>query len=327
MSDQAPDYASIAAAQKRIEGQAVITPMLSSPRVNAMLGGTLLIKAECLQRTGSFKFRGACNAVAMLDDDVRCVVAWSSGNHAQAVSAAAATRGMRAIIVMPEDAPAAKIDGTKALGGEVVTYDRYNESREDIGTRIAAENNAAIIPPFDYAPVIAGQGTIGAEVGEECKQRGITPHQLVCCTGGGGLLAGVSIGFHHHFPEAEIFAAEPENFDDFRRSLESGEICRVAPDARSICDAILTPQPGEMTFPINQQHCSKGVVFSDDDALDAMAFAWAHFKIVVEPGGAAALAAVLNGAIDVKDKTTVVIVSGGNVDRQMFERALSRLAA
>lgn len=322
-----PDYSDITAAQERIRKHAVITPLLSSPRVNDLLGGTLLIKADCLQRTGSFKFRGACNAVGMLDDSVRCVVAWSSGNHAQAVSAAAAARGMRAIIVMPEDAPQAKIDGTRALGGEVVTYDRYNESREDIGRRLAEENNAAIIPPFDYVPVIAGQGTMGAEIGMQCKEKQLTPDQLICCTGGGGLLAGVSIGFHHHFPDAEIFGAEPEDFDDFRRSLESGTRCSVDPDARSICDAILTPQPGELTFPINQQHCSRGVVFSDDDALDAMAFAWKHFKIVVEPGGAAALAAALNGAVDLKDKTTVVVVSGGNVDQPMFSRALARHSA
>lgn len=327
MNTPAPDYRDITAARARIKNHAVVTPLLSSPRVNAMLGGEVLIKAECLQRTGSFKFRGACNAVGMLDDSVECVVAWSSGNHAQAVSAAAAARGIRAIIVMPEDAPKAKIDGTRALGGEVVTYDRYQESREEIGTRIAEENNAAIIPPFDFAPVIAGQGTMGAEIGEECQARGITPDQLICCTGGGGLLAGVSIGFHEHFPEAAIYAAEPENFDDFRRSLETGERCRVDPAARSICDAILTPQPGEMTFPINQAHCRAGLVFSDDDALDAMAFAWTHFKIVVEPGGAAALAAALNGSISLKDRTTVVVVSGGNVDKPMFERALGRLAS
>lgn len=325
MNTLATNYAEVSAARNRIKDHAVITPLLSSPRVDALLGGKLLIKADCLQRTGSFKFRGACNAIAMLDDDVDCVVAWSSGNHAQAVSAAAQARGMRAIIVMPEDAPAAKIEGTKALGGEVVTYDRYNESREDIGHKLAEENNAVIIPPFDYAPVIAGQGTMGAEIGEECEARNNTPDQLICCTGGGGLLAGVSIGFHHYFPDAKIYGAEPEGFDDFKRSLESGERCRVDPEARSICDAILTPQPGEMTFPINQAHCSGGLVFSDDDALDAMAFAWSHFKIVVEPGGAAALAAALNGSIPIKDRTTVIVVSGGNVDKAVFERALARL--
>ena len=321
----ATNYASITEARNRIKGHAVVTPLLSSPRVNDMLGGQLLIKADCLQRTGSFKFRGACNAITMLDEDVKCVVAWSSGNHAQAVSAAATARGIRAIIVMPEDAPEAKIKGTRALGGEVVTYDRYNESREDIGTRLAQENNAVIIPPFDYHPVIAGQGTMGAEIGEQCETLGITPDQLVCCTGGGGLLAGVSIGLHHHFPDADIIGAQSEKFDAFKRSLETGKICRADPDARSICDAILTPQPGDITFPINQQHCSHVAVFSDDDALDAMAFAWKHFKIVVEPGGAAALAAVTSGAVDVKDKTTVVVVSGGNVDEAMFARALNRV--
>jgi threonine dehydratase len=226
---------------------------------------------------------------------------------------------------MPGDAPRAKLEGAKALGGEVVTYDRYHENREEIGARLAAENNAAIIPPFDYAPVISGQGTMGDEIGEECKARGITPDQLICSTGGGGLLAGVSIAFHEHFPEADIFAAEPENFDDFRRSLESGKMCRIDPEARSICDSILAPQPGEITFPINQAHCSGGLVFSDDDALDAMGFAWTHYKIVAEPGGAAGLAVAINGSVTLKDKITVVVISGGNVDRAIFERALARL--
>lgn len=325
MTKSQPVYDDVRRAQGRLEGQAVKTPLLTSAKVNAALGGALYVKAEPLQRTGSFKFRGACNAVAMLDDSVDCVVAWSSGNHAQAVAAAAAARGIRAIIVMPEDAPKMKIRNTRALGGEVVTYDRYNESREDIGAALAAENKAAIIPPFDYLPVIAGQGTIGIEIAETCAEKGITPDQVVCCAGGGGLIAGLSLGLHEHLPEVPLIAAEPVGFDDMGRSLKAGERLGNTSGAKSICDAILTPMPGEITFPIIQQHVSHGVAVSDEEALDAVAFAWAEYKIVVEPGGAVALAAALSGKVETRGNTTVVVTSGGNIDREMFERALARL--
>ena len=191
------------------------TPLLSSPHLDALVGGKIFVKAEPLQITGSFKFRGACHAVQILDDSIKTVVAWSSGNHAQAVAMAARSRGIKAIIVMPEDAPEIKKNNTRALGAEVVTYDRYTESREDIGAEIAEKNNAAIIPPYDFAPVIAGQGTIGIEMAEQCKEMNINPDQLICCTGGGGLLAGLSIGVHAHLPDLPLYGAEPEGFDDF----------------------------------------------------------------------------------------------------------------
>lgn len=320
-----PDYDDITAAVARIEGHAVVTPLLSSPRVNEELGGEIHIKPECLQRTGSFKFRGACNAIAMLDDATECVVAWSSGNHAQAVAAAASARGFRSIIVMPEDSPVAKINGTRALGGEVITYDRYHQNREEIGIALAQENNAVIIPPYDYPPVIAGQGTIGVEIAEACMERDLTPDQMICCTGGGGLLAGTSIALRHHFNALEIIGAEPEGFDDFARSIEAGERVSNASGARSICDAIVTPTPGKITFAVNQALVSHGVAVSDDEVLDAMAFAWAQFKIVAEPGGAVALAAALSGKVDITDRKTVIVVSGGNVDHSIFEQALKRL--
>lgn len=325
MAERLPDYRDVEAACGRLKGHAVVTPLLSSPKVDAMLGGEVLIKAEPLQRTGSFKFRGACNAVAMLEDGTRCVVAWSSGNHAQAVAAAATARGIRAIIVMPEDAPAMKIANTRALGGEVVLYDRYNQSREDIGAALAAENNAAIIPPYDFLPVIAGQGTIGVEIAEACQARGLIPDQLLCCTGGGGLLSGLSLGLHQHLPDVTIIAAEPEGFDDFSRSIAAGERLSNAPGARTICDAIVTPTPGAITFAVNRDHVSHGVAVSDEEVLAAMAFAWAEYKIVVEPGGAVALAAGLTGKIPLNGKRSVIVASGGNVDQAIFERALAQL--
>ncbi len=320
-----PQYQDVADAATRIAPFAFRTPLLTSPRLNDALGSTLLIKAEPLQVTGSFKFRGACNSVQLLDDDVKTVVAWSSGNHAQAVSYAASTRNMKAIIVMPEDAPIAKIQGTKDLGGTVVTYDRYTESREDIGTALAAEHNAAIIPPYDYLPTIAGQGTIGIEIAQQLDEMNITADQLICCTGGGGLLAGLCIGLHHHKPDIKIYGAEPEGFDDFKRSLDGGERVGNDPAARSICDAIVTNMPGEMTFPINQTHVTDGLVVSDDDVLDAMAMAFNHLRLVVEPGGAVAIASALKNKIDIAGKTTVAVASGGNVDKEMFNRALARL--
>ncbi|MCE2516683.1 MAG: threonine/serine dehydratase [Alphaproteobacteria bacterium] len=320
-----PDYADVAAAVTRIAPFARRTPLLSSPRLDAMMGGRLLIKAEPLQVTGSFKYRRATNAVQMLADDVTTVVAWSSGNHAQAVACAARTRGIKAIIVMPEDAPEAKKQGTTELGGEVVTYNRYTESREEIGAALAERHKATVIPPFDYLPVIAGQGTIGVEMAEQLRDENITPDQVICCTGGGGLLAGLCLGLHESFPDVPIYGAEPEGFDDFAQSLAAGERQACAPEARSICDAIVTPMPGKMTFPINKEHVTGGLVVSDDDALMAMALAWQHLKLVVEPGGAVALAAALTGKIDITGKTTVVVASGGNVDQPMFERALKML--
>lgn len=320
-----PQYNDVLEASKRIAPFAVRTPLLTAPRLNQALGGTILVKAEPLQVTGSFKFRGACNSIQMLGDDVKTVVAWSSGNHAQAVAYAARTRGLRAIIVMPEDAPAAKITGTKELGGEVVTYDRYSESREDIGAALAAEHNATVIPPYDYLPTIAGQGTIGIEIAQQLDEMGMAADQLICCTGGGGLLAGLALGLHHHKPDIKIYGAEPEGFDDFKRSLDKGERVANNPNNRSICDAIVTAMPGEMTFPINQDHVTDGLVVSDNDALDAIAIAYKHLKIIIEPGGAVALAAALKQKIDITGKTTVVVASGGNVDKEMFDRALARL--
>ena len=316
------DLATIEAAADRIRPYIFRTPLLESPRLNDHLGKRLLIKAECLQHTGSFKLRGASNAIWGLDDSVRHVVAFSSGNHAQGVAQAAKTRGIKATIVMPEDTPATKIDGTRAFGAEVVTYDRYSEVRENIGAALAEKYNADLIKPYDDVRVITGQGTVGLEVARQASVMGFTPDAFICCCGGGGLIAGSSIALHAHFPEVKIWSAEPEFYDDTKRSLISGKIERANIDETSICDAIVTPQPGQLTFPINRQHLSGGAVITDEMALRTIATLFKHLKIVVEPGGAVAVAAALTGQIPAGADTVVAVASGGNIDTDMFGRAL-----
>ena len=325
MTDQTRPAVSIddiRAAATRIAPYAVRTPLVESPLLNERLGFRLLVKAECLQHTGSFKLRGATNTVMSLPDSFTDVVAYSSGNHAQAVARAAALRGIRAAIVMPEDAPAMKIEGTKAYGAEVVTYDRYNESREEIGGAIAAERGAELIPPFEDARVIAGQGTIGLEITAQCRETGAVPDHVVSCCGGGGLIAGTSLAIRHELPEAQVWAAEPADFDDTVRSLASGRIERVDPAARSICDAVVTPAPGEMTFAINRTTLAGGFGVDDELVLRSMATAFRHLKLVIEPGGAVALAAALDGRLPAGAGCVVAVASGGNVDAEMFRRAL-----
>jgi threonine dehydratase len=312
----------IRAAATRIAPYTVLTPLVESPRLNDWLGFRLLVKAECLQHTGSFKLRGATNTVMSLPDSITDVVAYSSGNHAQAVARAASLRGMRAVIVMPQDAPAMKIEGTKAHGAEVVTYDRYHESREEIGGAIAAERGAELIPPFEDVRVMAGQGTVGLEIARQCAEMGAVPDHVICCCGGGGLIAGLSTAIRSELPTATIWAAEPADFDDTVRSLASGRIETVDPAARSICDAVVTPAPGDMTFAINRTTLAGGFGVSDDLVLRAMATAFKHLKLVIEPGGAVALAAALDGRLPADTGCAVAVASGGNVDAEMFTRAL-----
>ncbi|MEC8642230.1 MAG: threonine/serine dehydratase [Pseudomonadota bacterium] len=312
----------IRVAADRITPWIVRTPLVESPRLNDWLGFRLLVKAECLQHTGSFKLRGATNTVMSLPGSITDVVAYSSGNHAQAVARAASLRGMRAVIVMPEDAPAMKIEGTKSYGAEVVTYDRYNESREAIGGAIAAERGAELIPPFEDARVMAGQGTVGLEIAQQCAEIGAVPDHVISCCGGGGLIAGLSTAIRSELPAANIWAAEPADFDDTIRSLASGRLETVDPAARSICDAVVTPAPGEMTFAINRKTLSGGFGVSDDLVLRVMATAFKHLKLVIEPGGAVALAAVLDRRLPTDTGCAVAVASGGNVDAEMFTRAL-----
>ena len=319
----AVDIEDIRAAAERIAPHTIVTPLLESPRLNDWLGFRLLVKCENLQHTGSFKLRGATNAVMSLPDSVRTVVAYSSGNHAQAVARAASRRGMRAVIVMPADAPALKIEGTRSYGAEVVTYDRYSESRETIGNAIAKDRNAELIRPFEDVRVIAGQGTIGLEIAAQCAEAKAVPDHVISCGGGGGLIAGISTAVASEIPEAKIWAAEPEGFDDTIRSLESGQIQSVDPANRSICDAVVTPSPGEITFGINSRTLAGGFAVSDELVLQVMATAFKHLKLVIEPGGAVALAAALDNRLPGDTGCAVAVASGGNVDPQMFERALA----
>ena len=310
-------------AAARISGHIVRTPLLESPRLNDALGFRLLVKPECLQHTGSFKLRGATNAVLSLDESVTDVVAFSSGNHAQAVARAASLRGMKATIVMPEDAPKMKIEGTAAYGSHVVTYDRYTESREEIGASIAAETGATLIAPFEDPRIIAGQGTVGLEIAEQCAEIGITPDHVIVCCGGGGLIAGTSLAITEMMPDTDVWAAEPEDFDDTIRSLSSGNRETVPPGNRSICDAVVTPQPGAMTFAINRHTLAGGFAVSDALVLRTMTTAFKHLKLVAEPGGSVALAAALDGRLPKNTTCAVAVVSGGNADAAMFEKALA----
>ena len=312
----------VEAAASRIMPHIINTPLIESPRLNDKLGIRLLVKAECLQHTGSFKLRGACNAVWSLDESVTAVVAYSSGNHAQGVARAAASRGLQATVVMPKDSPAGKIEGTKAYGANVILYDRSAESREDIGAEIAAKKQAHLIKPYDDVRVIAGQGTVGLEIATQASAKQATVDAIICCCGGGGLIAGISIAACEQIPGVKIWSAEPEFYDDTRRSISSGKIEKADVNQSSICDAIVTPQPGLLTFAINRQLLSGGAVITDRDALRAIATAFKHLKIVVEPGGAAALAAVLTGQYPQGSSTVVAVASGGNIDPKMFQRAL-----
>jgi threonine dehydratase len=321
-----PGHADILDAARRLAGQAVRTPLLRNDVLDAQLGARVFVKAECLQRTGSFKFRGAYNRLSRLnaEEKQRGVITYSSGNHAQGVAAAARLVGTDATILMPTDAPAAKVEGVRFWGGKVVLFDRATQSREEMGARISAEEGRILVPPYEDRFIIAGQGTAGLEAVEQLAEFGQVPDIVVACAGGGGLIAGVGLAVKHAHPDAQVWAAEPAEFDDHRRSLAAGH--RVSNDrlTGSICDAIITPTPGELTWQLNSRQLSGGAAVSDDEALDAMAFAWRHFKIVVEPGGVVALAAILSGKIDVAGKTVCVLVTGGNVDRAVFERALAR---
>jgi len=311
-----PTIEDVQTAAKRIEGIAVRTPLVRNDALDAATGARVFVKAECLQRGGAFKMRGAANAIAALPADVRAkgVIAFSSGNHAIAVSTAAKHFGVEATIVMPADAPKIKLETTRLLGASVVTYDRVNESREAIGARLAEEKGASLIKPFDDPFVVAGQGTCGLEVAEE-----IAPDIVFVPASGGGLATGVALAL----PAARIIAVEPEAHNDIARSLQTGSIQRNAPGIRSICDGLLTEQMGEIPFAIAQKRFEAVLGVNDEVVLRAMKFAFHHLKLVLEPSGAASLAALLSGQIDVAGKTVAVIASGGNVDAETFARALA----
>ncbi len=310
----------IESAAKRLEGVAVRTPLIRNALLDEVAGGTVLVKPENLQVTGSFKIRGAYNFLSRLTpaEASRGVVTFSSGNHAQGVAAAGSMLGIHAAIVMPEDAPRAKLDNTRRLGGEVITYDRYTGDREAIARAVASERGAVVVPSYDHNDIIAGQGTVGLEIAEQCVEDGVVPDVVLVCCGGGGLVAGTATALRSRFPEVAVHAVEPQEFDDTARSLESGRRESIDASARSICDALQAHSPGKLTFEINRRLLAKGLTVSDAEVRHAMRFAFANLKVVVEPGGAAALAALLAGKIDTAGKTTIVVISGGNVDRALF---------
>jgi threonine dehydratase len=320
----APTIADIRAAASRIAPHAAITPLLTSPALDAVAGGRVVLKAEVLQHTGSFKLRGALNRLLQLsaDERTRGVVAYSSGNHAQAIAYSATLLGMRSVIVMPKDAPPLKIERTRAFGAEVVLYDRWTEDRVAIGGAIAAERGSVVVPPFEDPHIVAGQGTLALEALEQARALGITPDLLLVCCGGGGLTAGCALAAEAVSPSTVVHPCEPAEFDDMARSLELGH--RVANEAgkRSICDAIVTDIPGEFTFSINQPRVGRGLRVTDDEVLAAIAFGVRELKLVVEPGGAAALAALLHRKIDMAGRTTMVVVTGGNIDPAILARAI-----
>ncbi|WP_322518138.1 threonine/serine dehydratase [Rhodopseudomonas palustris] len=317
--------ADIDAAADVLAPYAVRTPLLTSPALDAATGARVFLKPEMLQRTGSFKFRGAFNKLSSIPQAARGggVVAFSSGNHAQGVAAAAQILGMRATIVMPADAPASKRERTKGYGAEVVLYDRDREDREAIARDIASSRGATLVPPYDDAKVIAGQGTVGREIAADLAALGVVPDIVVAPASGGGLVAGTAVAVTTRFPEAAVMSAEPEAFDDHARSIAAGRREPHKAEGRTICDALMASIPGELTFAINQQLLTRGVTASDAEVARAVAFVFRELKLVVEPGGAVALAALLAGHIDARGKTIAIVLSGGNVDADLFAKLIA----
>lgn len=315
------------AAAARLAGHATVTPALTSAGLNERLGASVIVKAETLQIGGAFKFRGAFNRLSQLtaDERARGVVAWSSGNHAQGVAAAARRVGTRAIIVMPDDSPAIKVENTLRFGAEIVHYDRYSQDREQIGRDLAQQLGAIIVPPYDDPHIIAGQGTTALELAAQTRtQLNRDLDILMAPCGGGGLVSGCALALAAVSPRTSIYAVEPAGFDDTARSLQSGQRETNSPGARTICDALMPPRPGELTFAINRERLAGGLVVSDDEVLDAIAFAWRELKLVVEPGGCVALAALLHRKLDVRGKVVGIVLSGGNVEPALYREALSR---
>jgi threonine dehydratase len=325
MSDSL-SIATIEAAASRIRGVAVETPLLESPELSQRTGGRVFLKPEMLQRTGSFKFRGAFNRLSQLTaaERERGVVTFSSGNHAQAVAAAAKLLATPAVILMPQDAPSVKLERTRRLGAEIVLFDRWRDDRDALAAVIATERGLVVVPPFDDYDVMAGQGTIGLEICHQAAALGVEIDEVFVPCGGGGLCAGVSTAIKAMRPATRVFAAEPAAFDDTARSLAAGSRLGNAAGASSICDALLAPMPGKLTFKVNQANLAGAVTASDDEVRRAIGFAFAELRLVAEPGGAVGLAAILAGRADVAGKTIAIVLSGGNVDPSVFAAALGQ---
>ena len=323
-----PTNLDVIAARKRLSGVAIMTPLLNAPQIDESAGRRVWVKAESLQRTGSFKFRGAWNRLTALKetgDAGRGVVAFSSGNHAQAVAFSAQRLGIEAVIIMPADAPDAKITTTRDYGAKVVLYDRATEDREAIGRKIQNESGAVLVPPFDDPFIIAGQGTSGAELAEQIAAYESDPLDLLVCCAGGGLASGISLAIEDQKPRMRVRSVEPAGFDDFARSLVTGEHVSNEQQSGSIQDALLTPRPGFKTFALAQSRFGPGLAVTDEEALRAMALAWRWLRLVLEPGGAAALAAALFRRDAIEGDAVAVIASGGNVDPARFAEALATL--
>ena len=312
----APTFADVTAAAARIAPYAVRTPLVESWQLNAMTGGRIFLKLETLQRTGSFKFRGACNRLAMIPESARPagVVAFSSGNHAQGVAAAAQLFGMPALIVMPSDAPRPKIEGTRVFGAEIVSYDRVRDDREAIAAKICAERGAVLVKPFDQAEIIAGQGTVGLEIAKAAVHLGVELDDVLVPCSGGGLVSGTALGLKGSGVTARVHSVEPENFDGMKRSLEAGKRVQAPGGKLSIADALMAPIPGAIVFETAKNLLAPGFAVSDADLERAVVFAAEKLKLLVEPGGAAALAALLAGRVDAGGKTVALVVSGGNAE-------------
>ena len=324
-----PTYDDVLAARTRIGPYVVRTPMLRNPLLDELTGGTILIKPEPLQRTGSFKFRGATNAVAQLTEAQRRagVVTHSSGNHGQAVACAARAAGTRATVFMPADAPRIKQESTARWGAEIHHYDRAHDDREALTRAHAERTGAVLVPPFDHPHVIAGQGTTALELAEDASAAGLAMDSLLVCTGGGGLIAGCALALSGASPATKLYCVEPEGWDDTARSLAAGERLANPPGGSMLCDALLAKLPGALTFEVNCRLLAGGVAVGDDEVLAAMAFAFLNFKLVVEPGGAVCLAALLAGRFDARGKVVGIVISGGNVDPAVFTRALAATGA
>jgi threonine dehydratase len=318
-----PIFEDVLQAAGQIQGKAVATPMLESHTVNERVGGRLLFKAEPLQRTGSFKFRGAYNCISRLsaEERRRGVVAYSSGNHAQGVAVAAKLLGAPATIVMPADAPKLKIERTRAGGAEVRLYDRFGEDRVAIADAIRKETGATLVPPFEHKHIIAGQGTIGLEVVRQARDAGADVEVVLIPCSGGGLSSGIALAVKQLAPAAEIYIVEPKDFDDAGRSLKAGKRLDVTPGGNSFCDALLSGI-GSLTFAVGASRFAGGLSVSDAEVAEAMRTAFMELKLVVEPGGACGFAAALSGKIDLKGRTAVVVLSGGNVAPDLFAEVL-----
>ena len=320
-----PTIADIEAAAQRLKGVALHTPLVSSPVLDALTGGRVFLKCETLQRTGSFKFRGAYNKLSSIPQNRRAggVVAFSSGNHAQGVAAAAKLLSMPAVIVMPRDAPRPKRERTEPLGAEVVHYDSAREDREAIARALAEQRGATLVPPYDDPLVIAGQGTTGREILDDLAAEKIVPDVVIVNASGGGLTAGIALAVKARVPDAHLYTAEPQDFDDHARSFRSGHREVNASASGSICDALMSPTPGRITFEINRALVGEGLAATDEEVAKAVAFAFRELKLVVEPGGAVGLAVLLTGKVDVRDKVAVAVLSGGNVDPELFHRLVA----